>query len=159
MQLFSEQYGLNYHRPRELLRLSIYFLTVANGYSAGAFTRGGLLFISLLFNAFQAFGELASTMLGRPIVNKHRAYTFYRPSALWIAQIMVDMAFGAAQILMFSIIVYFMCGLVLDAGAFFTFYLIIITGYLAMTVCALSGSSLFKHQKSFPLLSRLRESI
>ena len=27
--------------------------------SAGAFTRGGLLFISLLFNAFQAFGELA----------------------------------------------------------------------------------------------------
>jgi hypothetical protein len=27
--------------------------------SAGAFTRGGLLFISLLFNAFQAFSELA----------------------------------------------------------------------------------------------------
>jgi ATP-binding cassette, subfamily G (WHITE), member 2, SNQ2 len=40
--------------------------------SAGAFTRGGLLFIALLFNAFQAFGELASTMVGRPIVNKHR---------------------------------------------------------------------------------------
>jgi ATP-binding cassette, subfamily G (WHITE), member 2, SNQ2 len=108
---------------------------VLNSYSAGAFTRGGLLFISLLFNAFQAFGELASTMLGRPIVNKHRAYTFHRPSALWIAQIVVDMAFGAAQILMFSIIVYFMCGLVRDAGAFFTFYLIIVTGYLAMTVC------------------------
>jgi ATP-binding cassette subfamily G (WHITE) protein 2 (SNQ2) len=42
--------------------------------SAGAFTRGGLLFISLLFNAFQAFGELASTMIGRPIINKHRKY-------------------------------------------------------------------------------------
>lgn len=28
--------------------------------SAGAFTRGGVLFISLLFNAFQAFSELAS---------------------------------------------------------------------------------------------------
>ena len=27
--------------------------------SAGAFPRGGLLFISLLFNTFQAFGELA----------------------------------------------------------------------------------------------------
>jgi ATP-binding cassette, subfamily G (WHITE), member 2, SNQ2 len=74
-------------------------------------------------------------MLGRPIVNKHRAYTFHRPSALWIAQIVVDMAFGAAQILMFSIIVYFLCGLVRDAGAFFTFYLVVITGYLAMTVC------------------------
>jgi ATP-binding cassette, subfamily G (WHITE), member 2, SNQ2 len=102
--------------------------------SAGAFTRGGLLFISLLFNAFQAFGELASTMLGRPIVNKHRAYTFHRPSALWIAQIMVDTTFASTQITVFSIMVYFMCGLVRDAGAFFTFVLVIITGYLAMTL-------------------------
>ncbi|KAF2090707.1 hypothetical protein K490DRAFT_62029 [Saccharata proteae CBS 121410] len=102
--------------------------------SAGAFTRGGLLFISLLFNAFQAFSELASTMVGRPIVNKHRAYTFHRPSALWIAQIMVDTAFAAAQILVFSIMVYFMCGLVRDAGAFFTFYLMIVSGYLSMTL-------------------------
>jgi ATP-binding cassette subfamily G (WHITE) protein 2 (SNQ2) len=102
--------------------------------SAGAFTRGGLLFISLLFNAFQAFGELGSTMLGRPIVNKHRAFTFHRPSALWIAQITVDTAFAAVQICVFSIIVYFMCGLVLDAGAFFTFILIIISGYLATTL-------------------------
>ncbi|KAK5162685.1 hypothetical protein LTR04_003110 [Oleoguttula sp. CCFEE 6159] len=102
--------------------------------SAGAFTRGGVLFIALLFNAFQAFGELASTMLGRPIVNKHRAYTFHRPSALWLAQIVVDLVFAAAQILLFSIIVYFMCGLVRDAGAFFTFYLVIVSGYLAMTL-------------------------
>ena len=102
--------------------------------SSGAFTRGGLLFISLLFNAFQAFSELASTMIGRPIVNKHRAYTFHRPSALWIAQIMVDLAFAAVQITIFSIMVYFMCGLVLDAGAFFTYVLMIISGYLAMTL-------------------------
>ncbi|PGH07315.1 hypothetical protein GX51_01859 [Blastomyces parvus] len=102
--------------------------------SAGAFTRGGLLFISLLFNAFQAFSELASTMIGRPIVNRHRVFTFHRPSALWIAQIGVDLAFSSAQILVFSIIVYFMCGLALDAGAFFTFVIVIILGYLAMTL-------------------------
>lgn len=102
--------------------------------SAGAFTRGGLLFISLLFNSFQAFSELASTMLGRPIVNKHRAFTFHRPSALWIAQMLIDLAFSAVQIFVFSIIVYFMCGLYLDAGAFFTFVLVIISGYLSMTL-------------------------
>ncbi|KAF2157433.1 ABC transporter [Myriangium duriaei CBS 260.36] len=102
--------------------------------SAGAFIRGGLLFISLLFNAFQAFGELGITMLGRPIVNKHHAYTFYRPSALWIAQLGVDIAFAAVRILVFSIIVYFMCGLVLNAGAFFTFILIILVGYIGMTL-------------------------
>lgn len=102
--------------------------------SEGAFTRGGVLFIALLFNAFQAFGELASTMIGRPIVNKHRAYTFHRPSALWIAQIIIDLAFAAAKIFVFSVIVYFMCHLVRDAGAFFTFYLVIVSGYLAMTL-------------------------
>lgn len=102
--------------------------------SAGAFTRGGVLFIALLFNAFQAFSELASTMVGRPIVNKHRAYTFHRPSALWIAQIGVDLLFASAQIFIFSIMVYFMCGLVRDAGAFFTFVLVIISGYLATTL-------------------------
>ncbi|KAJ5148631.1 hypothetical protein N7448_000209 [Penicillium atrosanguineum] len=102
--------------------------------SAGAFTRGGLLFISMLFNGFQAFSELASTMMGRAIVNKHRSFTFYRPSALFIAQILVDTTFAIARILIFSIIVYFMCGLALDAGAFFTFVLIVLTGYICMTV-------------------------
>jgi len=46
----------------------------------------------------------------------------------------VDLVFSAVQILVFSIIVYFMCGLVRDAGAFFTFYLMIVSGYLAMTL-------------------------
>ena len=102
--------------------------------SAGAFTRGGVLFIALLFNAFQAFAELGNTMLGRPIVNKHRAYAFHRPSALWLAQIVVDLAFASVQIFVFSVIVYFMTGLVREPGAFFTFVLIIITGYLSMTL-------------------------
>ncbi|KAJ6007540.1 hypothetical protein N7540_011516 [Penicillium herquei] len=102
--------------------------------SSGAFTRGGLLFISLLFNGFQAFAELASTMMGRSIVNKHRSFTFYRPSALFLAQIFVDTTFAIFRILIFSIIVYFMCGLALDAGAFFTFVLFLLMGYLCMTV-------------------------
>lgn len=102
--------------------------------SYGAFTRGGVLFISLLFNCFQAFSELGSAMTGRPMLNKHRAYTFHRPSALWIAQIGVDLAFASVRILVFSIIVYFMCGLALNAGAFFIFVLIILTAYLAMTL-------------------------
>ncbi|CAM1502427.1 Fc.00g044110.m01.CDS01 [Cosmosporella sp. VM-42] len=102
--------------------------------SASAFSKGGLLFIALLFNAFQAFSELAGTMTGRAIVNKHKAYAFHRPSALWIAQIFVDQAFAATEIMVFSIIVYFMTGLARDAGAFFTFYLMILSGNIAMTL-------------------------
>ncbi|UKZ49886.1 hypothetical protein TrVGV298_004139 [Trichoderma virens] len=102
--------------------------------SASAFSKGGLLFVALLFNAFQAFSELGGTMTGRPLVMRHKAYAFHRPSALWIAQIFVDQAFAASQILLFSIIVYFMTGLVRDAGAFFTFYLMILSGNIAMTL-------------------------
>lgn len=102
--------------------------------SASAFSKGGLLFISLLFNAFEAFAELGSIMTGRGIVNKHRAYAFHRPSALWIGQIFVDQAFSASRVMLFSIIVYFMTGLFRDAGAFFTFYLMILSGNIAMTL-------------------------
>ncbi|KAF5024202.1 hypothetical protein F66182_3716 [Fusarium sp. NRRL 66182] len=102
--------------------------------SASAFSKGGLLFVALLFNAFQAFSELAGTMTGRAIVNKHKAYAFHRPSALWIAQIFVDQIFAASQILIFCIIVYFMTNLVRDAGAFFTFFLMVLSGNIGMTL-------------------------
>lgn len=102
--------------------------------SASAFSKGGVMFISLLFNAFQAFSELSGVMMGRAVVNKHKAYAFHRPSALWIAQIIVDQAYAASQILVFSIIVYFMADLYRSAGAFFTFYLMILSGNIAMTL-------------------------
>ncbi|POS84022.1 hypothetical protein EPUL_005262, partial [Erysiphe pulchra] len=102
--------------------------------SASAFTRGGLLFLALLFPMFQAFSELAVTMLGRPLVNKHKAFAFYRPSALWLAHLIVDLTFSAVRILAFCIIVYFMCGLVREVGAFLTFYGTIMIAFLAISL-------------------------
>ncbi|BFZ59965.1 ATP-binding cassette transporter snq2 [Saitoella coloradoensis] len=102
--------------------------------SAGAFTRGGVLFMALLFNALQAFTELPATVLGRPIVNKHKAYAFHRPATLWLGQIIVDLPFSAFKIFLFSVIVYFMADLARDAGAFFTFFLIIFTTNILMGV-------------------------
>jgi ATP-binding cassette subfamily G (WHITE) protein 2 (SNQ2) len=102
--------------------------------SSGAFTRGGVMFISFLFNGFQAFGELAGTMLGRPVLTKHRAYAFYRPSALWVAQVFVDLSFQTVLISVFSIMVYFSTGLYREPAEFFVFWLVIISGYLCMTL-------------------------
>jgi ATP-binding cassette, subfamily G (WHITE), member 2, SNQ2 len=102
--------------------------------SSGAFTRGGIMFISFLFNGFQAFGELSGSMLGRPVLAKHRAYAFYRPSALWIAQFFVDIAFQSVLICVFCIMVYFSTGLVREPGAFFTFLFVVMTGYISMTL-------------------------
>ncbi|KAH6617086.1 ABC-2 type transporter-domain-containing protein [Chaetomium tenue] len=102
--------------------------------SASAFSKGGLLFIALLHNVFSSFSELAGTMTGRAVVNKHRAYAFHRPSALWIAQIFVDQIFAATQVMVFAIIVYFMTNLARDAGAFFTFYLLLLSANMSMTL-------------------------
>lgn len=92
--------------------------------SAGAFTRGGVLFISVLYNAFHAFNEIPTTMLGRPIMWKHHSFTFYRPAALSIASTIAGAPISALQIFVFCIIVYFMTGLYSSAAAFFIVSLI-----------------------------------
>ncbi|CAK7269047.1 ATP-binding cassette transporter snq2 [Sporothrix epigloea] len=99
-----------------------------------AFGKGGLMFMSLLFNAFEAFAELSTIMLGRGVLNKHRAYAFHRPSALWLAQIIVDQAFAVTRIFAFCVVVYFASNLHRSPGAFFTFFLLILSGNIAMTL-------------------------
>ena len=61
--------------------------------SSGAFTRGGVLFIAMLFNSLQAFSELPGQMQGRPILYSQAAKKFYRPGALSVAQTIADCEF------------------------------------------------------------------
>ncbi|GAA5828045.1 hypothetical protein JCM11251_005707 [Rhodosporidiobolus azoricus] len=100
--------------------------------AAGAFTRGGAIFIALLFNSFQAFNELPTQMMGRVVTHKHKQFAFYRPSAMTIAMTIADAPNNLLQILIFCIIIYFMGGLASSAGAFFSFYLIVASGFLAL---------------------------
>jgi ABC-type multidrug transport system permease subunit len=88
----------------------------------------------MLFNALQAFAEVGTTLMGRPIINKHRTYAFHRPAALWVAQIWVDLPFAAFNIFCFCIFVYFMTGLYRSAGTFFVFYLFVLIGYVCMSL-------------------------
>jgi len=101
--------------------------------AAGGFTRGGVLFIGLLFNALVAFSELPTQMGNRPILYKQQGYCFYRPASLSLAQLAADIPFSFPRILIFSIILYFMTGLARTAGAFFTFFIVIYVTFLAMT--------------------------
>ncbi len=100
--------------------------------AAGGFTRGGVLFIGLLFNALTAFNELPTQMGGRPVLFKQMNYAFYRPSALSLAQLLADIPLSISRIFLFSIILYFMAGLRRTGGAFFTFFIFVYVGYLAM---------------------------
>src|SRR5262245_61416959 len=95
---------------------------------------GGVLFIAMLFNAMQAFSEVGITLMGRPILNKHKAYAFHRPAALWVAQVWVDLPFAAFNIFCFCTFVYFMTGLYRAPGTFFLFYFFIVLGYVCMSL-------------------------
>ncbi|KAJ9620280.1 ATP-binding cassette transporter snq2 [Taxawa tesnikishii (nom. ined.)] len=87
--------------------------------AAGAFTRGGVMFFMLLFNALLALAELTSAFQSRPILLKHKSFQFYRPAAYAIAQTVVDIPLVFVQVTIFDLIVYFMSGLQRTASQFF----------------------------------------
>lgn len=71
-------------------------------------------------------------MLGRPILQKQTEYSFYRPSALALANLIADLPFSSLRILLFNIVVYFLTGLHRSASAFFTFHLFTYLAYLVL---------------------------
>lgn len=101
--------------------------------SSGLFIKGGALFFSLLFNALLAMSEVTDSFSGRPILAKHKGFAFYNPAAFCIAQLTADIPILTFQVSVFSLIVYFMVGLKVTAGAFFTYWFVIFVTTLVMT--------------------------
>ncbi|GAA5893783.1 hypothetical protein JCM8208_001243 [Rhodotorula glutinis] len=99
--------------------------------AAGAFRRGGAIFLGVIFNGFQAFTELPSQMQGRPIVWKHKSWALYRPAATTLAATLADLPINCLAIFLFAVVLYWMIGLAASAGAFFSYYLIVLTTFLA----------------------------
>ncbi|KAI8354178.1 ABC-2 type transporter-domain-containing protein [Blakeslea trispora] len=108
---------------QSLITASCFFMMAPDG--LGAFSRGGALFFAVLFNAFISQSELMAFLMGRPILEKHKQYALYRPSAFYLAQVVMDVPYAIVQVLLFEICAYFMMGLKLTAGAFFTFFIVL----------------------------------
>ncbi|KAF2130694.1 hypothetical protein P153DRAFT_336486 [Dothidotthia symphoricarpi CBS 119687] len=101
--------------------------------TSGAFTRGGSAFFSILFLGWLQLSELMKAVSGREVVKRHNDYAFYRPSAVSLARVVQDIPLLLAQVIPFSIIMYFMTGLDLDAGKFFIYFLFIYTTTFCIT--------------------------
>lgn len=95
--------------------------------ASGAFTRGGVLFFILLFNALLALAEQTAAFEAKPILLKHKNFSFYRPSAYAIAQTVVDIPLVIIQVAIFDIIIYWMAGLSATASQFFISLLLLFT--------------------------------
>ncbi|KAI1381532.1 ABC-2 type transporter [Hypoxylon crocopeplum] len=95
--------------------------------ATGAFTRGGVLFFVLLFNALLALAEQTAAYEAKPILLKHKNFSFYRPAAFTLAQTVVDIPLVLIQVVLFDIIIYWMAGLSATPSQFFISILILWT--------------------------------
>ena len=76
-----------------------------------AFTRGSLLLLSIMFNAYLSLAELGKTIEGRDIVKRQGDYGFFSASALAVARVLGDLPLIGVQCLLFGTITYLFAGL------------------------------------------------
>jgi ABC-type multidrug transport system ATPase subunit len=101
--------------------------------TAGAFSRGGAVFFSILFLGWLQLSELMKAISGRAVVARHRDYAFYRPSAVSIARVITDIPIIAVQVAIFGLTMYFMCNLDVDAGKFWIYMLFVYVTTILLT--------------------------
>ncbi|PYH86260.1 hypothetical protein BO82DRAFT_428710 [Aspergillus uvarum CBS 121591] len=101
--------------------------------SGGLFVKSGALFFSLLYNSLLAMAEVTDSFNGRPVLVKHKGFAYFHPAAFCIAQITADIPVLLFQISVFSLVVYFMVGLTMSAGAFFTYWILVFAATMTMT--------------------------
>ncbi|THV79965.1 putative ABC transporter [Aureobasidium pullulans] len=99
----------------------------------GAFSRGGSLFFSILFLGWLQLTELMKAVSGRAVVARQKEYAFYRPSAVSVARVIADFPVILVQVCLFTIIMYFMTNLDVDAGKFWIYFLFVYTNTICIT--------------------------
>ncbi|CAE6441888.1 unnamed protein product [Rhizoctonia solani] len=87
------------------------------------FSRGGVLFFSVLFGALSGMAEIAAMYSQRPIVARHQKAAMYHPFVEALALTVVDIPITFVTQVLFGIILYWMTGLQKDAAKFFIFVL------------------------------------
>ncbi|ATY61789.1 ABC drug exporter [Cordyceps militaris] len=101
--------------------------------TSGLFLRGGAAFFSILFLGWLQLSELIRAIAGRDVIERHKEYAFYRPSAVNFARILADFPLLFVEVVVFGVILYFMCNFDLDAGKFFIYLLYIYTTTICIT--------------------------
>ncbi|KAL8833162.1 MAG: hypothetical protein Q9170_004464 [Blastenia crenularia] len=122
-----------------------FFIIVSNGFivgslfydqpnsTAGAFTRGGTIFFSILFLGWLQLAELMKAVSGRVVIARHKDYAFYRPSAVVLARVLADFPLILVQVIIFGVIMYFMTNLDVDVSKFFIYELFVYVTTICIT--------------------------
>ncbi|KAG5650927.1 hypothetical protein H0H81_010502 [Sphagnurus paluster] len=109
---------------------SVFFLSPEA--TSAYFSRGGVLFFTLLFAVFTTMAEIPALYAQRPIVRRHKVAALHHPFIQAVALTLVDIPITFLMIALFAIIIYFMVGLQRTAEQFFIFYLFLFTMTITM---------------------------
>lgn len=95
--------------------------------------RGAAMFFAVLFNAFSSLLEIMTLFESRPIVEKHKKYALYRPSADALASIISELPTKLAMSTIFNFAFYFMVNFRREPGRFFFYWFTVILCTLCMS--------------------------
>ena len=122
-----------------------FFIIIANGLivgslfygqsndTSGAFSRGGTVFFSILFLGWLQLSELMKAVSGRVVIQRHREYAFYRPSAVVMARILADFPLILTQVIPFTVVLYFVSELDVNVSKFWIYFLFVYTTTICIT--------------------------
>ncbi|KAM0670779.1 hypothetical protein ACQRIT_006673 [Beauveria bassiana] len=125
-----------------LIAGSLFYNAPSN--TAGLLSKSGTLFFSLLYPTLVAMSEVTDSFNGRPVLVKHKSFALFHPAAFCLAQIAADIPVLLFQTSTFSLILYFMVDLERTAGAFFTYWIIVVSAGFCMTALFRAIGALFK---------------
>ncbi|KAH8697976.1 ABC-2 type transporter-domain-containing protein [Talaromyces proteolyticus] len=97
------------------------------------FSRGTLLFFALVMNALSSLLEILTLYAQRGIIEKHKRFALYRPSAEAIASMLTDMPYKMLNTITLNTTLYFMANLRREPGAFFFFLFVMFLLTLVMS--------------------------
>ncbi|KAE8394955.1 ABC-2 type transporter-domain-containing protein [Aspergillus alliaceus] len=105
--------------------------------------RGGLIFFALLLSAFASVLEILTLYEQRPVVEKHKQFALYHPSAEALASMLTDIPYKLLNTFCFNLTLYLMANLRREAGAVFFFLFVaflstMVTSSLFRTIASVS---------------------
>jgi ABC-type multidrug transport system permease subunit/ABC-type nitrate/sulfonate/bicarbonate transport system ATPase subunit len=113
--------------------------------STGLFVKSGSLFFAIMYNGLMMpLSEVTDSFNGRPVLVKHKNFGFFHPSAQCIAEVVVDIPVTLFQLSHFSLILYFMTGLTMSAGHFFTYWITLVASTMCLTAMFRAIGAMFR---------------
>ncbi|CCH45147.1 Multidrug resistance protein [Wickerhamomyces ciferrii] len=95
--------------------------------------RGAAMFFAVLFNGFSSFLEIMTLFEARPIIEKHKQYSLYHPSANALSSVLSQLPAKIFTSIAFNLVFYFMVNFRRNPGRFFFYYLVNLTATFSMS--------------------------